>query len=307
MIPKVSVIIPAYNYAKYTVETVNSVLQQTYQDYEIIVVNDGSTDDTEIRLQPFIEKKQIKYIYQENKGASNARNTGIKNACGEYLAFLDCDDLYLPQKLELSVACLKKNPSVGLVYTPLLFIDELGRVLHKDKDPCYSGMVFDKLILKVFIRNSTCVIRKQCFDKVGLFDESLFYPADWDMWLRISESFPVDYISLPLSKYRYREKDYFVKNTEKAKLEMVRVAQKMFSNNPKLPEKLKLKVLGQISFLTAVAYLKKMDLKKAKDELLESRQFYPENRKAKIMKLFVDTTGPLANFIYYMGLRLRRF
>lgn len=124
--PKVSVIIPAYNMAWYTLETVESVLKQTFRDYEIIVVDDGSADNTKDLLHPYIESYRITYIYKENGGASSARNVWIRASQGEYVALLDCDDLWLPEKLEFCVNVLDNKPEVGLVYTFFYRIDRKG-------------------------------------------------------------------------------------------------------------------------------------------------------------------------------------
>jgi glycosyltransferase involved in cell wall biosynthesis len=303
--PKVSVIIPAYNYADYTVNAVESVLAQTFHDYEIIVVNDGSTDETEKKLRRFIADRRIIYIYQENHGVAHARNTGIKNSFGEYVAFLDCDDLYMPDKLERSVQALDKNQSLSFIYTPVLFVSESGRTLGRDREKCYSGKVFDRLILNNFIRNSTAVIRRHCFDKIGLFDEALFYTADWEMWLRVSSIFGVGYIGAPLSKYRQREYDYFVKNPAKVKEEMLKVKDKIFDNNPYLSRYLKQNLSAQILVWTIKSYLVKKDLLNAKRELSELLKCQPFNIKLQALK-FVISNGLVFNSICSIKEYLRR-
>ena len=147
---KVSVIIPAYNKAELTVKTVESVLDQTYGNIEIIVVDDGSTDDTKERLTSYAGR--IEYIYKENGGACAARNLGIKKARGEYLAFIDCDDIYLPRKIEKAVECFNENPRFGFVHTPVYFIDEKGR--SRGRYPRFqkvpSGWISKKLLQKNF-------------------------------------------------------------------------------------------------------------------------------------------------------------
>ena len=184
---KVSVIIPAYNKADLTVTTVRSVLGQTYGNIEIIVVDDGSTDDTREKLQIFGDR--ILYIYKQNGGACSARNIGIKKATGEYIALLDCDDIYYPEKIAKSVECLEKKSDFGFVYTGAYFIDGCGDVIseHRAAGGQPSGWITTKLLQENFICNSTAVIRKECFEIVGYFDENIFIPADLDMMLRLSE------------------------------------------------------------------------------------------------------------------------
>ncbi len=199
---KVSIIIPAYNKAALTVETINSVLAQTYNDIEIIVVDDGSSDDTRYRLELFGDK--IKCIYKENGGACSARNVGIKAASGEYIGLLDCDDIYHPQKVALAVEYLNSNLDCGFIYTQIYFIDQDSRVIlnHKTASVGKQGWIRKALFFDNFVRNSTVMVRKKCFDEVGLFDESIFMPADWDMWLRLADKFKAGFIDEALTSYR---------------------------------------------------------------------------------------------------------
>ncbi len=196
---QVSVIIPAYNKADFTARAVESVLAQTYGDIEIIVVDDGSVDETKSALAPYFGK--VKYLYKENGGASSARNLGIQQASGEYIAFLDCDDIYFPEKIEKSVKCLEANPDFGFVHTPVYFIDEKGETLGRyprfKRAP--TGTIAKKLLLKNFVCNSTPVVRKSCFKKAGLFDETIFTPADWDIWIRFAVHYKGVCVNTPLT------------------------------------------------------------------------------------------------------------
>ena len=192
MTSKVSVIIPAYNKADFTVLAIRSVLNQTYKNIECIVVDDGSTDDTYDKIFPY--DAQIKYIYQFNKGASSARNRGIIHASGDYIAFLDCDDMYLQSKIEFSVNYMNSR-KIGMVYNDAFLIDKNNKLI---------GLYRPKKVNLLF-HNSICnsvMIRKEVFKKVGLFDEELFTCADWDMWLRIEEHYRIGHIKIPLTLYR---------------------------------------------------------------------------------------------------------
>ena len=261
---KVSVIIPAYNKAELTVKTVESVLGQTYNNIEIVVVDDGSTDDTRQSLLPYSHK--IKYIYKENGGACRARNMGIRSATGEYVALLDCDDIYLPKKIEKCVDYLERKLDIGFVYTPACFIDANGARIKRY--PRFarrsSGYIARKLLRKNFICNSTVVVRRGCFKKAGYFDESIFTSADWDMWLRLSEYYKAGYIDEPLTLYRSSD-SYILNNLERTKKECFVVLEKAFKRNNILRKNV---FLSNVYFQQALGYLRIGDVARAKREII---------------------------------------
>jgi len=203
--PKVSVIIPAYNAMNYLPKTLESVLKQTFDDFEVILVNDGSSDGIEDWTAQIIDRR-VKLISQENKGLAVARNTGINHSQGDYLAFLDADDIWEPTKLEKQVICLAENSELGLVYTWTAWIDEndnfTGRILKSYAE----GYIWQKLITyNVIGCGSVAMVRRSCFDTVGIFDSNLTYfnvNEDWDMWLRIADRYPFKVIKEPLVYYR---------------------------------------------------------------------------------------------------------
>lgn len=200
----VSVILPTYNCARFLQESVGSVLSQTYHLYEIIVVDDGSTDNTREVLQPFIQR--IRYLHlEQNKGLPTARNTGIQSARGAYIAFIDADDLWLPEKLETDIECFAQHPDTSMVYSKHLNIDEKGKEFDgATQKRLPSGRIFLQLFSEQnFIISSSVVVRKEVFETTGLFDERLFNCQDWDMWLRIAFSFQAAGINKPLVKYRH--------------------------------------------------------------------------------------------------------
>ncbi len=205
--PKVSVIIPAYNSMTYLPETLNSLLAQTYSDFEAIIINDGSTDRTEEWVSQQTDPR-IKLISQLNQGLSGARNTGIANATGDYLAFLDADDLWHPTKLEKQVECLDHHPDVGLVYTWVALIDENSTPTGRLFKNSHEGQVWDELILQNIVESgSVAMVRRQCFETCGVFDRNLrSFVEDWDMWLRIALHYPFKAISEPLVYYRQHQK-----------------------------------------------------------------------------------------------------
>lgn len=184
--PAVSVVIPAYNAARFLKDTIDTVLRQSFTDYEIIVVDDGSTDATASVARSFGER--VRYFHQQNRGASAARNEGIRRATGKYIAFLDSDDLWTPEKLAAQVGILEKNPEIGLVYSDWSLTQDTGpaRASFLETVPGVSGRVFDELIQRGFVLTSTVLVRRGCLDDVGLFDETLPVVEDYDLWLRIA-------------------------------------------------------------------------------------------------------------------------
>lgn len=202
----VSVIIPVYNGEKYIVEALESVLSQTYRGFEIIIVDDGSTDSTPRLIEPYVKGGKIRVVRQDNSGPSRARNRGIAEAGGEYCAFLDSDDVMMPERLKLQVEKMERE-DIGLVYTDLMSFNEKGTVYESKTDFIrpYSGDVLDRLLVENFITTSTVMVKKECFDKAGYFDEGMKHSEDYKMWLNIAKLYRIGYVDRPLTRYRYHE------------------------------------------------------------------------------------------------------
>lgn len=198
MAPLVSVIIPTYNRAAYLLKALQSVKEQTYQFLEIIVIDDGSTDNTRMMLKDY--DGPVRYFYQENQGISGARNAGIMNAHGEYVAFLDSDDYWVPEKTERQVALFEQNPGYGLVASRCASIRLDGSYRERNR-PGKSGWVLADLFKANFIRTSTAMVKKQCFERIGLFDEDLKECEEYDLWLRIAAHYPMGFINKSLAVY----------------------------------------------------------------------------------------------------------
>jgi glycosyltransferase involved in cell wall biosynthesis len=200
--PKVSVIIPAYNSMEFLPRTLNSVLCQTFRDFEVIIVNDGSKDNIEDWMKT-IEDKRVRLISQSNQGQSAARNIGICQSEGDYIAFLDSDDLWDPKKLEKQVNVLDENLEAGLVYTwsaELSMDDKVLRKIWKFSD---EGNVWEKLVQGNTIScGSVPMIRRDCIEKVGLFSKFPFACEDWDFWLRVSAIYQFKVVREVLTYYR---------------------------------------------------------------------------------------------------------
>jgi len=204
--PRVSIVIPTCNRKDYVQETIDSVLAQTYTDYEVIVIDDGSNDGTGTVLGARYGHR-INYVWQENQGESAARNHGIEISRGEYIALLDSDDLWLPEKLTKQVAQLDANPNTVLGFTLSCPIDADGHLLDSPSTNAIikdSDLTFESLCLKNAMSNagSTALIRRKFLDRVGGFDSALQYGEDWDLWLRLRRQGSFAVINEPLAHIR---------------------------------------------------------------------------------------------------------
>ncbi|HJD55965.1 MAG TPA: glycosyltransferase [Rickettsia endosymbiont of Pyrocoelia pectoralis] len=195
-IPTVSVIIATYNRDKFIGEAVQSILNQTYKDFEIIIVDDGSNDSTK-EIIASLKDPRINYYYQENKGRSKARNKALELARGKYITFLDSDDLYLPNKLEIQVDYMEKNSDIYMIYTSAYCIDEVGNSLKHKYEAKTSGRIYKDIafFVPVTITLPTVMVRREVFEKAGNFDEVMYRFEDTDMWRRISKHYEIGAIS----------------------------------------------------------------------------------------------------------------
>lgn len=252
-LPLVSVVIPTYNYGHCVAEAVESALTQTYPNVEVIVVDDGSTDDTRARLAPYGDR--IRYIYQPNAGLSAARNTGIRAARGSYIALLDSDDAFHPRKLELQMGYLTGHPEI-----PFLATDHLGGPTcppwspPPDAPPVHR-VKQEELVIKTRFGSCGVVVRKDCFDQVGLFDESLRSVEDRDMWIRLAARFPIALMRAPLWWYR-SQPGSMSRNAEKMTYYERVVLDKAFAM-PQLRHRrlLRRKALGLAAFSAAYMFV----------------------------------------------------
>jgi glycosyltransferase involved in cell wall biosynthesis len=201
--PLVSVVIPAYNAASTIAETLESVISQTYNPIEVIVADDGSTDQTaEIIKSRF---PTVKYCFQENKGVSAARNLGIRNANGSLIAFVDSDDLWLSEKIAEQVDSLLKHPEAAWCYCDcFVFQDSPSNTLYRYSKmfKLHDGDVKRYLLLENFISSPTPIVRREVFDMVGLWNENYQICEDWHMWLKIAAHYKISFCKRPLALYR---------------------------------------------------------------------------------------------------------
>ena len=192
----ISIIIPTYNRAGLIGRALMSVLNQTYQDFEIIIVDDCSTDNTQDVAGSFKDERIIYIYHEKRKGLAGARNTGIKAAGGQYLAFLDDDDEWLPEKSEKQINKIQvSSDKVGIIYCGVSMISQkTGRVVDTMHPTVRGNAHVQTLRYAVLGGGSTPLIKKECFQKVGFFDEDLPYLEDWEMWMRISQYYKFDFI-----------------------------------------------------------------------------------------------------------------
>jgi glycosyltransferase involved in cell wall biosynthesis len=269
--PKVSVVIPTYNRPQFVRSAITSVLNQTFQDFEIIVVDDASTDNTPEVVSGFNDTK-IKYIRHEiNKGGSAARNTGIRTSSAEYIAFLDDDDEWLPDKLKKQVELLNiSSPNVGGVYTGFFKINKASGKIIGQSIPLGEGGFIDDLIEDNRIgTTSTHLLRRECFEKVGLFDENLPSSQDFDMWVRLSKEFHFEFIKEPLVKYSFHEKRISTDIEKKIKgIEIIleRYGQLLSSNR---------RSHSQSYLSLGILYCYNGNTKKGRESLLKAIKLYP--------------------------------
>jgi len=201
--PLISVIIPVYNGERTIRQTIESVLSQTFTDFEIIVINDGSKDTT-LEIVSSIQDSRLQVFSYPNAGQAASRNKGFSHATGKFIAFLDADDLWTTDKLEAQLQALQDNPQAAVAYSWSDCIDESGQFLRQASHRTENGDVYAKLLLTDFLDNgSNPLIRRQALTEVGSFDESLPPAEDWDMWLRLAARY--HFVAVPSPQVLYRQ------------------------------------------------------------------------------------------------------
>ncbi|HBQ97955.1 MULTISPECIES: glycosyltransferase family 2 protein [unclassified Roseofilum] len=200
--PKISVVIPVYNGEETIKETIQSILNQTFEDFEIVVINDGSNDST-LEIISTFKDRRLNVFSSENSGLSAARNRGITNAKGEYISFIDADDMWTEHKLEEQLKALQSNSWASVAYSWTNFVNENGKFLRSGCRINANGDVFLQLLRINFIQSgSNLLVKTKALARVGNFDESLDAVEDWDMWLRLAESY--QFVCVPLPQILYR-------------------------------------------------------------------------------------------------------
>ena len=289
----ISIIVPAYNAAKTIRETIASVQQQTIHDWELIAIDDGSTDNT-LKIVKGIKEPRLKVISIVNSGVAEARNTGLTHAEGAYIAFLDADDLWVEDKLERQLQALQQNPDAVVAYSWTCFMDreEDGYVYHGSPSYQYAGNVYARLLIADFIHSgSNTLIRKSALDRVGGFDAKCSGCADWDMWLRLSVI--GDFAVVPEYQILYRRAATSMSaNVEKMYDRAVFAINKAYQAAPEYLQPLRRQTEANLHMYTASLYLQHgvdaFQARQAGKHLRKSIQkYYPMIGKTIMQKLLV--------------------
>ena len=286
--PLVSAVVPTYNNAGLAVEALESVLAQTYPAKEVIVVDDGSTDDTASRLSQF--GGAIHLIRQKHSGPAVARNAGIRASKGELVAFLDSDDLWLPEKLSACVDVLKGRPEVGVVYTALRIHEmDTGR---KYVLPQYtmSGKIARELFVECRgVNTSTLVVRRTCLDRINLFDEAFFRAQDWDLMIRLAEEFEYAHVPEVLTERRLHAQSLSVRRADLYAEYNLRVIRNAMARRPDLYADLEKDALSRAHLRFGMAHYRELRMSEARAEF---RQSLAERWNAKAFNYLLRTVLP---------------
>jgi glycosyltransferase involved in cell wall biosynthesis len=259
--PLISVIIPAYNSSKTIQQTIESVLNQTFTDFELLVIDDGSQDAT-LEVVKRISDQRLQIFSYPNAGVSVTRNRGLAKAVGEYISFLDADDLWTPDKLDAQLNALQANPQAAVAYSWTDYIDECDRFLYPGSHITANGDVYAKLLLGDFLENgSNALVRRAALIDVGGFDESLVGPEDWELFLRLAANY--HFVAVPHPQILYRLSTTSISfNLARQEAQCLRVLEQEFARAP-----------------ASLAHLKKQSLANLYQYLLFRGLAGPLNRK----------------------------
>lgn len=247
--PTISVVIPIYNGEKTIKETIISVLNQTFADFELIIINDGS-DDATLEIVQNIKDPRIQVFSYANAGLSASRNRGVAKAKGEFISFIDADDLWTPNKLELQLKALQDHPQAAVAYSWTDWIDQSGQFLRAGGHITVNGNAYEKLLIRDFIESgSNTLIRKQALDEVGGFDPSVTPPEDWDMWLRLAEKYEFITVEEPQVLYRISPNSASF-DVEKMEAGSLKVIERVFTQSPELAHLKQATLASRYNYLT---------------------------------------------------------
>jgi glycosyltransferase involved in cell wall biosynthesis len=295
----ISVIIPAYNQAQYLKQAIDSALSQEGVILEVIVIDDGSQDETPELLKEY--KNRIHALRHENQGAAGARNSGLDISSGQFIAFLDADDRWLPGHLAGSMEVFSNEPEVGLTYSDARVIDEEGRFEKYRVSPRKASL--ESLVLGNYITTSSVVLRKGCLEKCGKFDTGFRYTSqDWDMWMRIAAKYQFRHTGHALAEYRRHSQSAIQTLGFRIRDSSLMAVQKAFERDPGLPSSLKSRAEAAVYLESAVRCLAALEPGPARRELWNGLKRHPWIPRA-IPLLGLSLLGKTG---LEMTLRLRR-
>ena len=277
--PEISVIISPYNAELWVAETLDSVLAQTFSNIEIIVVDGGSTDRTVEIVSRY--GSPVRLIAEGRCTKSVGKNTGIRASQGNCVAFVDADDLWLPQKIELQLQLLRERPDLGWVYTDgYLFEDNTPNNLTTfgKLARLYAGDILPRLLLNDFIPSPTPLIRRQVLDRVGYFDETLLrhQPEDWDLWLRLAAFSPVGLVNQPLVRYRMHSESLMAREDPQLALDgKISIIERAVARDPSRLASLRARAMGHCYRQAAGTYAKKERWTEARQMYVRAIKFSP--------------------------------
>jgi glycosyltransferase involved in cell wall biosynthesis len=275
MTPLVSAVIPSYNRVAFISDAIESALGQTHQNLEIIVVDDGSTDETDRVMERYASNLKVRYFkHPTNRGIPGARNTGIRHARGDYIAFLDSDDIWLPEKVELQLQVFSQDVTqeIGVVWSDIYVIDRSGSTRA-----CRVNVPRELDVRQLFRRNfiiaGTAMIRRSCLDRVGLLDEELRGGSDdYDFWLRLAPHFKFRYVPARLARVRLHGGNY--SSVERQIRENFVITDKAVAANPELAT-LRSAKLARLHYVLGLHYFEAGNNRKARNELWQAIRWNP--------------------------------
>jgi glycosyltransferase involved in cell wall biosynthesis len=285
--PLFSVVIPTYNRAAKVVRAVESVLAQTLANYDVWVIDDGSTDDTADRLSVYMDR--IHYVTQVNAGAALARNRGIQESTGKYIALLDSDDRWRPQKLQSISEGIRNDPEAGLFYSQYEVVNEAGRRLWVDRSRAVRGSAYLNMLKGDFLATSSAVIDRKCLEIVGCFDPLLQPCEDWDLWLRISRKYTLRLVPEILVAFEHTPQQKATSNAQGWLAAHDRVIEKAFAADPGLDITVRQALRAQLAYIKGRVCLQSGSEPEALEYFNQALSMQPSLLKARIYALVLSS------------------
>lgn len=277
--PEVSVVIPVHNGAAFVSKAITSVLGQTFRDFDLLVIDDGSTDETASVVNSF-DDTRLRYFHQENRGISPTRNVGIKRSSGRWVAFLDCDDFWFPTKLEAQLAVARTRPNAGMIYCSAELRTANGEVL-RHYPATVEGRPLDQLLIGNCISGSasSAMLRRDILDQIGYFDEQLPVCEDWELWLRAARATDFAKVDDPLVCIVNRPGS-LGKRADQIRDVSIAVADRAFATYAADRRHLRRRMLWQIHYFAAVTHQEQKAFRAARRDLFKSVLYRPTYLRA---------------------------